>query len=72
MDIVICLFQIYPVLTPSHPGVSPVLPPTSTEQSFDENDYDGIETLDTKVDPEIETKKPENSEADDSITVEAI
>lgn len=60
------------MLTPSHPGVSPILPPTSTEQSFNENDYDSIETLDTKVDPDTETKKPENSEADDSITVEAI
>lgn len=69
----ICIiFQVYPVLTPeSHPGIPPVLPPTSTEQSFD--DYDGIEKLDTKVDPGTETKKPEDNEQDnDSITVEAI
>ncbi|KAL6266807.1 hypothetical protein P5V15_003638 [Pogonomyrmex californicus] len=69
-DIRIPLNPIYPVLTPSHPGVSPVFPPTSTE-SFDEADYDGIEKLDTKIDPDTETKKPENND-NDSITVEAI
>ncbi|XP_071582781.1 uncharacterized protein [Temnothorax nylanderi] len=72
-DIRIPLNPVYPVLTPSHPGIPPVLPPTSTEQSFDEDDYDGIEKLDTKVEPDAETKKPEHSEQDDdSITVEAI
>jgi len=60
------------VLTPSHPGVPPVFPPTSTEQSFNEHDYDDIEKLDMKVDPNTETKKPEDSEQDDSIIVEAI
>lgn len=61
------------MLTPSHPEVPPTLPPTSTEQSFDQDDYDGIEKLDTKVDPDTEIKKPEDSEQDDdSITVEAI
>jgi len=60
------------VLTPSHPGVPSVLPPTSTEQSFNEHDYDDIEKLDAKVDPNTETKKPEDSEQDDSIIVEAI
>ncbi|XP_011693087.1 PREDICTED: uncharacterized protein LOC105453081 [Wasmannia auropunctata] len=72
-DIRIPFNPVYPVLTPSQPGVPPVLPPTSTEQSFDENDYDGIEKLDTKVDPDTDAKKPEDSEQDDdSITVEAI
>ncbi|XP_036139558.1 uncharacterized protein LOC105839878 isoform X2 [Monomorium pharaonis] len=71
-DIRIPLNPVYPVLTPSHPGISPILPPTSTEQSF-EDDYDSIEKLDTKVDPNTEAKKPENSEQDDdSITVEAV
>ena len=62
------------MLTPSHPGIPPILPPTSTEQSFDENDYDGIEKLDTKVDVDTETKKEteNNGQDDDSITVEAI
>lgn len=63
------------MLMPSHPGLPPrpTFPPTSTEEPFDEDDYDSIEKLDTKVDPNEETKKPENSEQDDdSITVEAI
>ncbi|KMQ93118.1 hypothetical protein RF55_6807 [Lasius niger] len=72
-DLRIPLNPIYPVLTPSHPGVPPVLPPTTTQQPFDDDDYDGIEKLDAKVDPATETKKPGNSEQDDdSITVEAI
>ncbi|XP_029156470.1 uncharacterized protein LOC114929193 [Nylanderia fulva] len=73
-DLQIPFNPIYPVLTPSHPGVlPPALPPTSTQEPFDDdNDYDGIEKLDTKVDPATETKKPETSEHDDSITVEAI
>ncbi|GAB1864665.1 hypothetical protein CAJAP_05744 [Camponotus japonicus] len=71
-DLRIPLNPIYPVLTPSHPGVlPPALPPTSTQQPSNDDDYDGIEKLDTKVDPATETKKPEN-EQDDSITVEAI
>ncbi|XP_018303944.1 uncharacterized protein [Mycetomoellerius zeteki] len=70
-DIRIPLNPIYPLLTPSHPGIPPALPPTSTEQSSDEDDYDGIEKLDTKVDPDTETKNPENTD-NDSITVEAI
>ncbi|XP_011156262.1 uncharacterized protein LOC105193504 [Solenopsis invicta] len=73
-DIRIPLNPVYPVLTPSHPGVPPIVPPTSTEQSFDENDYDGIEKLDTKVEVDTETKKDSenNEQDDDSITVEAI
>lgn len=74
-DLRIPLNPVYPVLTPSHPGVlPPVLPPTSTQRpSDDDDDDDGIEKLDIKVDPTTETKKPENSEQDDdSITVEAI
>ncbi|XP_072751708.1 uncharacterized protein [Anoplolepis gracilipes] len=75
-DLRIPLNPVYPVLTPSHPGVfPPALPPTSTEQPSVTNndDYDGIEKLDTKVDPATETKKPGNDEQnDDSITVEAI
>jgi hypothetical protein len=61
------------VLTPSRPEfpVRPVLPPTSTPELFDEDD--GVEKLDSKLEPNTETKKPENSERDDdSITVEAI
>lgn len=69
-------FQIYPVLTPSHPGLPPrpILPPT-TQRPFDEDDYDGVEKLDSKVDPAAGTKKPESGgeqDGDDSITVEAI
>ncbi|XP_011867878.1 PREDICTED: uncharacterized protein LOC105562008 isoform X2 [Vollenhovia emeryi] len=71
-DIRIPLNPVYPVLTPSHPGIPPALPPTSTEQSFDEADYDGIEKLDTKFESDTEIKKPEDNEQDDSITVEAI
>ncbi|XP_018402926.1 PREDICTED: uncharacterized protein LOC108779892 [Cyphomyrmex costatus] len=70
-DIRIPLNPVYPVLTPSRPEIPSVLPPTSTEQSFDEDDYDGIEKLDMKVDPDTETKNPENTD-NDSITVEAI
>ncbi|EGI69642.1 hypothetical protein G5I_01549 [Acromyrmex echinatior] len=70
-DIRIPLNPVYPVLAPFHPGIPPALPPTSTEQSSDEDDYDGIEKLDMKVDPDTETKKPENTD-NDSITVEAI
>lgn len=68
------LFQVYPVLTPSRPGLPPrpLLPPTSTQEPFDVN-IDGIEKLDSKVDPGTEMKKPASSEQDaDSITVEAI
>ena len=57
------------MLTPFHPGIPPALPPTSTEQPSNEDDYDGIEKLDTKVDPD--TENPENTD-NDSITVEAI
>ncbi|EZA53708.1 hypothetical protein DMN91_007887 [Ooceraea biroi] len=74
-DFRIPLSPVYPVLTPSHhPGFPPrpLLPPTSTQEPFDVDDYDGIEKLDTQVDPNAETKKPENNEDDDSITVEAI
>ncbi|XP_029675016.1 uncharacterized protein LOC115242677 isoform X2 [Formica exsecta] len=74
-DLRIPLNPIYPMLTPSHPGVlPPALPPTSTQQPSDDDDYDGIEKLDTKVDTvDTETKKPGNDEQDDdSITVEAI
>ncbi|KYN30761.1 hypothetical protein ALC56_14572 [Trachymyrmex septentrionalis] len=68
-DIRIPLNPVYPVLTPFHPGIPPALPPTSTEQPSNEDDYDGIEKLDTKVDPD--TENPENTD-NDSITVEAI
>ncbi|XP_012227441.1 uncharacterized protein [Linepithema humile] len=66
------LSPIYPVLTPSQPGLPPrpLLPPTSTQPS-EEDDYDGIEKLDMKVDPNEGTKKPENNE-NDSIVVDAI
>ncbi|KAL0114718.1 hypothetical protein PUN28_011789 [Cardiocondyla obscurior] len=68
-DVRIPLSPVYPVLTPPRPGISPVLPPTSTEQSSEESDYDSGEKLDT----DTEIKKPESSEEhDDSITVEAI
>lgn len=63
------------MLPPPHPGVlPPALPPTSTQRPSDDDDYDGIEKLDTKVDTvDTETKKPGNDEQDDdSITVEAI
>lgn len=68
-------FPIYPLLTPSHPGLPPrpILPPTSTQQPFDEDAYNNVEKLDSKVDPSTgETKKPGSEEDDDSITVEAI
>lgn len=74
LDICI-LFQIYPVLTPSQPGLPPrpLLPPTSPQEPSEEDDYDGIEKLDMKVDPNTETKKPENNEKDnDSVVVDAI
>lgn len=59
------------MLSPGLPS-GPVVPPTQ-EPPFNEDDYDGIEKLDAKVDPDKETKKPENiSEQDDSITVEAL
>jgi len=61
------------VLTPSRPELPPrpVFPPTSTPELFDEDD--GVEKLDSRVEPNTETKKPENNEQDDdSISVEAI
>ncbi|XP_014480735.1 PREDICTED: uncharacterized protein LOC106747593 [Dinoponera quadriceps] len=76
-NIGIPLNPIYPVLTPSHPGLPgrPLLPPTSTQEPFDVDiDDDRIEKLDSKVEPGTETKKPANSgeQDEDSITVEAI
>lgn len=62
------------MLSPGLPS-RPVLPPTSTQEPpYNEDDYDGIEKLDAKVDPDKETKKPENisEQDDDSITVEAL
>lgn len=49
-------------------------PPTTTVKPTEESD-DGIEKLDTKVEPEKETKKPVDSnenDDDDSITVDSI
>lgn len=74
------LSQVYPVLSPSHPGFIPVSgsPPISTDRPFDvDNDDDsGIEKLDTKVEPEKEMRKPDandgNYDDDDTITIEAI
>ncbi|XP_020299381.1 uncharacterized protein LOC109863535 [Pseudomyrmex gracilis] len=68
------LSPFYPMLSPGLPS-RPVLPPTSTQEPpYNEDDYDGIEKLDAKVDPDKETKKPENisEQDDDSITVEAL
>ncbi|XP_011151023.1 uncharacterized protein LOC105190160 [Harpegnathos saltator] len=73
-DIRIPLSPIYPVLTPSHPGLPPrpILPPTSTQEPVDVDiDDSNIEKLDSKVEPG--TTMPTSSEQDgDSITVEAI
>jgi len=60
-------------LAPSQPELppGPLFPPTSTPS--EEDDYDGIEKLDMKVDPNAGTKKPENNQMDtDSVVVDAI
>lgn len=63
------------MLTPSHPGLGPTSPPTSTQEPFDVDiDDDRIEKLDSKVDAS-EATKPATSGGEqdaDSITVEAI
>lgn len=78
---------IYPVWSPAHPGFVPSVgsPPISTQRPFDVDnndgngdgdDDDGIEKLDTKVDPETGMRKPDATEEsyddDDTISVEAI
>ncbi|KAK2583821.1 hypothetical protein KPH14_009719 [Odynerus spinipes] len=70
---------VYPVFSPSYPGFAPGAgsPPISTQRPFDvDNSDDGIEKLDTKVDPETGMRKPEATggsfDDDDTISVEAI
>ncbi|XP_012141763.1 uncharacterized protein LOC105662597 [Megachile rotundata] len=68
------LNPVYPVLKPGQPGLQPkpTAPSTTTTKPADGNE-DGIEKLDTKVEPETETNKPmENKDEDDSITVDSI
>ncbi|KAG7201179.1 hypothetical protein KM043_003969 [Ampulex compressa] len=79
-DFGIPLNPVYPVLRPSHPGSlpRPSVPPTSTPRPTNEDEHDdddGIEKLDSKVDPESEMKQPEGAQEnldDDSIAVEAL
>ncbi|XP_017799278.1 PREDICTED: uncharacterized protein LOC108580122 isoform X2 [Habropoda laboriosa] len=70
------LNPVYPVLKPVQPGKPPKsTPPSTTTMKPNEGSEDGIEKLDTKVEPEEEKKKlnynEENSDKD-SITVEAV
>ncbi|CAK9805943.1 hypothetical protein ANTQUA_LOCUS4637 [Anthophora quadrimaculata] len=70
------LSPVYPVLKPVEPGKPPKsTPPSTTTMKPSGESDDGIEKLDTKVEPEEETKKlnknDENSDKD-SIVVDAI
>lgn len=68
---------MYPLLRPIQPGEppKPSPPSTTTMKPEDESAEDGIEKLDTKVEPEKEMKKSNESGEDiddDSITIESI
>ena len=64
-------------MKPIQPGGPPKSSPpsTTTVKPADESSEDAIEKLDTKVEPEKETKKSNGKEEntnDDSITIETI
>ncbi|XP_076178280.1 uncharacterized protein LOC143152251 isoform X3 [Ptiloglossa arizonensis] len=70
------LSPFYPALKPSEPSPDPkpTVPSTTSTESTEEKD-DGLEKLDTKVEPEKEMKHTSDTEDksnDDSITIESI
>ncbi|KAK9294526.1 hypothetical protein QLX08_010893 [Tetragonisca angustula] len=76
-DFRIPLNTYYPLLKPIQPGEPPKSrpPSTTTVKPADESSEDAIEKLDTKVEPEMKTKKSNGNEentGDDSITIETI
>ncbi|XP_029051691.1 uncharacterized protein LOC114880159 [Osmia bicornis bicornis] len=70
------LNPVYPLLKPGQPGPLPKPnPPSTTTMKPTEESDDGIEKLDTKVEPEKEMKEPVDSnenDDDDSITIDSI
>ncbi|XP_017875204.1 uncharacterized protein LOC108622061 [Ceratina calcarata] len=68
------LSPVYPILKPGQPGElpRPSTEPTTTTRPV-ENSEGGIEKLDTKVEPDKETSRPnESEENDDSVIIESI
>ncbi|XP_017764541.1 PREDICTED: uncharacterized protein LOC108553951 [Eufriesea mexicana] len=73
------LNPVFPILKPAQPGgeLKPTAPSTTTMKPADKDGEDGIEKLDSKVEPGKETKKPneekkEENMDDESITIDSI